>query len=125
MLLALLAALQGPVAPPAPAQATVPVAATDPLVYDGRARQLRIEPPKRDTTITVDGVLDEPAWEGAARLTGFSRFQPVDGIPAEDSTEVRVWYSSTAIHFGIRAREPHGEVHATLADRDRRCLDRT
>ncbi len=121
MLLVLLAALQGPVAPPAPApaQATVPVAATDPLVYDGRARQLRIEPPKRDTTITVDGVLDEPAWEGAARLTGFSRFQPVDGIPAEDSTEVRVWYSSTAIHFGIRAREPHGEVHATLADRDR------
>ena len=119
MLLALLAALQGPVAPPAPAQATAPAAVPDPLVYDGRARQLRLSPPKRDTTITVDGVLDEPVWAGAARLTGFSRFQPVDGIPAEDSTEVRVWYSSTAIHFGIRAREPHGEVHATLADRDR------
>ena len=29
-----------------------------------------------------------------------------------------VWYSPTAIHFGVRACEAHGAVHATLADRD-------
>ena len=29
-----------------------------------------------------------------------------------------VWYSSTAIYFGIRAYEAHGAVHATLANRD-------
>ena len=40
-------------------------------------------------------------------------------MPAADSTEVLVWYSPTAIHFGIRACEAHGAVHATLADRDR------
>ena len=56
-------------------------------------------------------------------LTGFSHFQPIDGVPAVDSTEVRVWYSPGAIHFGVRAREPHGEVHATLADRDRIFAD--
>ena len=30
-----------------------------------------------------------------------------------------VWYSPTAIHFGIRAYEPHGAVHAALGDRDK------
>ena len=44
--------------------------------------------------------------------------RPSDGVPAADSTEVLVWYSPTAIHFGIRAFEAHGAVHATLADRD-------
>ncbi len=52
-------------------------------------------------------------------LTGFSQFSPADGVPAADSTEVLVWYSPSAIHFGIRAYEAHGAVHATLADRDR------
>lgn len=67
----------------------------------------------------IDGQLDEPVWHTAALLTGFSLYQPVDGRPAPDSTEVRVWYSSTAIYFGIRAFEPHGPVRATLAERDR------
>ena len=56
-------------------------------------------------------------------LTGFSQFSPTDGVPAADSTEVLVWYSPTAILFGIRAFEAHGAVHATLADRDRIASD--
>ncbi len=75
--------------------------------------------PRIDTTITVDGRLDEPVWRQAARLSGFRQYQPVDGRAAEDSTVVLVWYSPTAIHFGIMAydREP-GSVRATMADRD-------
>ncbi len=72
-----------------------------------------------DATITVDGQLDEPAWRTAARLTGFSMYRPVDQRPAPDSTEVLVWYSPTAMFFGVRAFETHGPVRATLADRDR------
>ncbi len=53
----------------------------------------------------MDGVLDEEVWVRAARLTGFSQYQPVDGRPADEPTEVLVWYSSDAIWFGIRARE--------------------
>ena len=67
----------------------------------------------------MDGQLTEEAWSQAAILTGFSQFSPSDGVPAADSTDVLVWYSPTAIHFGIRAWEAHGGVHATLADRDR------
>lgn len=76
-----------------------------------------------ESGIVVDGDLSETVWAQAARLTGFGEYAPVDGRPAEDSTEVLVWYSPTAIWFGVRAREPHGAVHASLANRDRISTD--
>ena len=86
--------------------------------YRGVLTQLEVTPPRIEEEIQVDGLLDEGAWRRAAVLTGFSQYQPMDGVPADDRTEVLVWYSSSAIHFGIRAFEPHGVVNATLADRD-------
>jgi uncharacterized protein DUF5916 len=75
--------------------------------------------PRVEAELTVDGVLDEPVWRQAARLDGFHQYRPVDARPAEDSTVVLVWYSPTAIYFGIRAydRAPD-QVHATSAGRD-------
>src|SRR5688572_27167888 len=90
-----------------------------PQVYHGRAGNLEVRLPRLEADIEVDGRLGEAAWGQAAVLTGFSQFSPSDGVPAADSTDVLVWYSATAIHFGIRAWEAHGAVHATLADRDR------
>src|SRR5574341_1532626 len=88
-------------------------------IYSGRDRRLDVAIPRLDAAITIDGALDEPAWHRAARLTGFSQYRPVDGRPAEDSTEVLVWYAADAIVFGVRAFEAHGAVaRATLADRD-------
>jgi len=104
-MLPLLLLLQAPV-DPAPA-------------YRGSARELDVAIPRIETTVRVDGELDEPVWRRAARLTGFSQYIPADGRPAEDSTEVLVWYAPDAIHFGVRAFEAHGAVvRATLADRD-------
>ena len=75
--------------------------------------------PRVDAAVTIDGVLDEPAWREAARLTGFRQYMPVDGRPAEERTEVLVWYSPTAIHFGIIAHARDvSTVRATVADRD-------
>jgi hypothetical protein len=87
--------------------------------FHGRQGQLLARVPTHDTTATIDGLLDEPVWRSAAILTGFSSYLPFDGRPAQDSTEVLVWYSSTAVYFGIRAFERDGPVHATLAARDR------
>ncbi len=102
-----------------PLVALLAVAPPDSLApFSGRSRDVNLAPPRLEGTALIDGVLDDSVWQQAAVLNGFSHFQPIDGVPAEDDTEVRVWYSATAIYFGIRAREPHGEVHATLADRD-------
>src|SRR5215212_3687428 len=78
-----------------------------------------VSPPRIEAEIKVDGRLDEPVWQQAARLTGFHQYQPADGRPAEEETEVLVWYSPGAIHFGIvaRAKDP-STIRATLADRD-------
>jgi len=93
------------------------------MVYNGRAGQVDVNVPRLEADVAIDGKLDEPVWQQAAVLTGFSQFSPVDGVPAADTTHVLVWYSPSAIHFGIRAFEAHGAVHASLADRDRiACL---
>ncbi|HSR16332.1 MAG TPA: DUF5916 domain-containing protein, partial [Gemmatimonadales bacterium] len=87
--------------------------------YNGRAGQLRVVIPRIEARAVPDGWLDEAVWAQAAVLTGFSQYQPVDGRPAEEPTEVRVWYAPDAIWFGIRARELHGDViRATRANRD-------
>jgi hypothetical protein len=104
---------------PAPAGRPVPVR-SDTLVFNALTGATTV-PMSRpiDGEVVVDGHLNEPVWRSARILTGFSLYSPADGRPAPDSTEVLVWYSNAAIHFGIRAFEPHGAVRATLADRDR------
>ena len=88
-------------------------------VHSGLDRQLDVAIPRIEATARVDGVLDDEPWRRAALLTGFSQYRPVDGRPAEDSTQVAVWYAPDAIWFGIRAFEEHGSVvRATLANRD-------
>jgi hypothetical protein len=88
-------------------------------IYDGRRGSLDVEPPRIDQSIEVDGELNEAPWQQAAVLSGFSRYAPVDGAAADHATDVLVWYSPTAIHFGVRATATAGTVRATLADRDR------
>ena len=49
----------------------------------------------------------------AAVLAGFSRYAPVDGAAADNATDVLVWYSPTAMHFGIRASAPAGSPRSS------------
>src|SRR6266576_5668366 len=88
------------------------------LISSGRDRQLDVRIPRLEADIVIDGDLSESVWVHAAALWGFSQYAPNDGVSAVDSTQVLVWYSSSAIYFGIRAFELHGRPTATLADRD-------
>ena len=103
LLLAAFAGLAEPVAQP---------------VYRGRENELKVAIPRIDAPVAVDGALDEEAWSRAALLTEFSRYAPSDGRPADQRTEVLVFYSPSAIFFGVRAYAPPGSVRASLAQRD-------
>jgi Domain of unknown function (DUF5916) len=116
MLAVLFAAIQLAGQPQAPAE-MAPVAA--PPVYSGRARSLDVRAVRDESSAEIDGRLDEPVWQRAALLTGLTSYNPVDGRPAQDSTEVRLWYAADAMYIGIRAWAPAGTVRATLAERDR------
>jgi hypothetical protein len=89
------------------------------LAFQVQAAPPTFTVPRVEVDVTVDGVLNEPAWESAARLTDFHQYEPVDGRSAEERTEVLVFYSARAIHFGIiaSAKNP-STIRATLADRD-------
>jgi hypothetical protein len=88
--------------------------------YSGLLGQTAVAIPRLgEAGVAIDAALTEPVWSLAAVLCGFSEYSPVDGRPADDSTEVLVWYSPYAIYFGIRAFERHGAVRAALANRDR------
>jgi hypothetical protein len=87
--------------------------------YSGTAGRIRVAVPRVEAEVTIDGILDEAVWARAARLTGFSQYAPADGRPAEQATEILIWYSPTALHLGVKAEARPGSVRATLASRDK------
>ncbi|MCX6539973.1 MAG: DUF5916 domain-containing protein [Acidobacteria bacterium] len=96
----------------------VPPPASSAVVVKGRGSPT-FSIPRIDVTIAIDGRLDEPAWSQATRLTGFSEYRPVDSQPASEQTEVLVFYSPSALYFGIIAHDSvPGSIRATVADRD-------
>lgn len=102
---------------PLPVEPASPVSAA--AVHAGRSGRLDVRAPILSERVAIDGALDEVAWQRASVLTGFSTYNPVDGRPALDSTEVRIWYAADALYVGVRAWAPAGTIRATLAERDR------
>lgn len=49
---------------------------------------------------TVDGKLDDPVWLTATPLTDFLQFEPFEGRPATERTEVRILYDAHALYVG-------------------------
>lgn len=92
----------------------------DSLIYRGMSGELAVRPPRiEEPDIRVDARLDEPEWRRAAILTGFSQYEPVEGIPSTEATEVLVFYAPDAIYFGIRALDSRPDlVRARLGERD-------
>ena len=93
---------------------TVAVAAT-------AASQTMPEPkstiiPRIDATLKIDGVLDEPAWQKAARLTPFVHSDTMQ--PARVNTEVRVSYDAAALYLGWICED--ADIQATFTQRDSR-----
>ena len=88
--------------------------------YHGDDGQLDVPSPRLpDAEISIDGVVDEEAWVNAPVLTGFTQFDPVEGVPATQRTEARVLLTDDAIYFSVKAYDDvDGGVRATLGDRD-------
>ncbi|XXF78565.1 carbohydrate binding family 9 domain-containing protein [Myxococcaceae bacterium GXIMD 01537] len=59
--------------------------------------------------ITIDGKLDEPAWQNAPELSGWYLTRINYGSPVEDDTKVRILYDKDNIYFALHCldREPN------------------
>ncbi len=94
-------------------------------VYSGMRGELRV-PGQRESEVEmrIDARLDEAVWQRAPVLTGFTIYEPTEGRPAPDETEVRVFYTGDAIYFGIIAFDSDPErIRANLVERDRSAFD--
>jgi hypothetical protein len=49
----------------------------------------------------LDGILDEAAWQQAEVARDFLQEDPNEGMPATESTEVRVLYDGANLYFGV------------------------
>ena len=88
-------------------------------LYDGSANQLDIPVSMvTEPDIDVDGDLRDGAWRGAAVLTGFTQYDPIEGSPASERTEIRMLMSDEALYFAIRSDDSSDGVRATLSERD-------
>lgn len=56
--------------------------------------------------ITIDGVLDEAAWQSAPEFTEFTQHDPDDGQPPTMKTSLKIVYDDKAIYFGARMWDP-------------------
>ena len=87
-----------------------------PLYGQEAPRQIHV--PYTTEDITIDGVLDEAAWETADRATNFWQFFPTDTVRAVYSTEMRMLYDDEALYVGVRAEVPDDEYVVSTLRRD-------
>jgi hypothetical protein len=94
-------------------------------VYHGMRGELRVPALREsDVTIRIDARFDEEIWQRAPVLTGFTIYEPNEGRPALDETEVRVFYTEEAIYFGIRAFDSQpNRIRANRVERDRSAFE--
>jgi len=73
--------------------------------YEDARRERRLKPAKTGEKITIDGRLDEPAWNQAPEAANFIQTEPDTDQPASEKTEVRALYDQDYIYFGIYAHD--------------------
>lgn len=69
-------------------------------IYAETAPRPTLEALRTSRPITIDGVLDEPAWGLADSATGFIQTQPDAGYPATERTVVRILYDERNLYVG-------------------------
>jgi hypothetical protein len=68
---------------------------------------------------SVDGVLDDAAWNGADPIRDFSQKVPLEGAEPSVATEVRLLYDEDALYVGARMHHPDpASIRTTLTRRD-------
>jgi hypothetical protein len=80
-----------------------------------------LKPSRITSQLRIDGRLDEDSWASAVAATNFVQGEPIEGVPAQQRTEVRVLYDDNAIYIGARMHDDApGSIARQLVRRDER-----
>jgi hypothetical protein len=72
-----------------------------------KPREVRIV--RASSPPSIDGQLDEPAWQSAPVVDWFVQKEPNQGAAPSQKTEVRVLYDADAIYVGARMHDAHAD----------------
>lgn len=74
---------------------------------------------RRTGPVSIDGKLDEAAWQAATPITNFTQLDPQEGQPASEKTEARILIDDDALYVGMRLYDSRPElIQSQLARRD-------
>ncbi len=90
-----------------------------PAAAQVRAEKAVVRPVRIEEPPQIDGLLDEPLWQKIKPITDFRQYEPNNGEPATERTEVRIGYDSHFLYFGVRAFD--GEPDKIICGGD--CLE--
>jgi hypothetical protein len=87
----------------------------DPVIY---------QVPRATSPVTLDGTLDEPAWDTALSIDLAWEVRPGENIKPPVRTICLVTYSDRFVYFGFRAFDPDpSRIRARYSDRDQAWND--
>lgn len=74
---------------------------------------------RRSGAVSIDGRLNEAAWQAATPVTEFIQYDPKEGQPASEKTEARILIDDDAIYIGMRMFDSEPRlIQPQLARRD-------
>lgn len=80
---------------------------------------LTFDVPRLGQAPTIDGRLDEPHWQTAAKLSGFCEIDPGDNCRPKVETEAMVAYDETHLYVGFVCHDTNtSAIRANVTDRD-------
>jgi len=84
------------------------------LIYS----QKKMNSYKIESSISLDGKLDELPWKSAFWVSNFSQMKPVPGAKPSKKTEVAILYDNEAIYVGTKCYDHPDSVSRVLSIRD-------
>jgi hypothetical protein len=95
-------------------------------MLSGQWQPKEVSAKKAESTIKVDGRLDEAAWKEAQEAGDFIQLQPEKGKPASERTIVKILYDDNNVYFGFWCFDSEPQkiaAHMTKRDADIRSDD--
>ena len=78
---------------------------------------------ENEVNITLDGFVNEPAWQEVSIIDGMKRMDPDTLEDAPYKTDIRFFYTERGLYFGIVNHQPEETVVSRLAPRDTTPFD--
>jgi hypothetical protein len=99
--------------------ALVPVISASQTSYSDPTHSSAIPIPSTDLTITIDGLIDEEAWESARLFDLEYETEPGENTPAPVRTEALVIFDKYKLYVAFRCYDPEpSKIRAHYSDRD-------